>query len=293
MRIAVTADIHWNHGARGDDATRLLVQTLEANPPDVLLLGGDIGTADNFAACLQQFAHLPSIKAVVPGNHDLWVNENDARGDSLHVYEHHLPNVSRDFGYHYLDHEPLMFPEANLAIVGTVNWYDYSWSIERMKVEIGNWEWHLKNKAFTRGRHNDGRFVRWPTDDVRFTADIVARFEQQLTQVLAQVERAIVITHHPAFAGISFPRESPLAGLDPLLWAALSGNTAIEAILTRYADRVPFIFSGHTHRATQAMLGPAQGHNIGGDYHFKRMLIVDWPTGKMETHIFGDPERSR
>ncbi len=291
MRIAVTADIHWGHGTRGDEATRLLVQTLEANPPDVLLLGGDLGTAEKFAICLQQFAHLPCIKAVVPGNHDLWVTENDSRGDSLNVYQEHLPNVCREFGCHFLDHEPLVFPEADLAIVGTVNWYDYSWSIERMKAEIPDWEWHLQNKAFTRGRHNDGRFVRWPTDDVRFTADIVARFEQHLTQALTKVASVMVLTHHPAFGGISFPRKSPLAGLDPLLWAALSGNTAIEAILTRHADRVPYIFSGHTHRAIEARLGISRGYNIGGDYHFKRMLIVNWPAGAIETHIFGDPER--
>ncbi len=293
MRIAVTADTHWGHGPRGDDATRLLVSALDANPPDVLLLGGDIGTADNFAACLELFAHLKSVKAIVPGNHDLWVTDNDSRGNSLDVYQQYLPDACRQFGYHYLDDVPLIFPDANLAIVGTINWYDYSWSLVRMKAEIHDWEWRLQNKAFTRGRHNDGRFIRWPSDDVRFTAEVVARFEQQLAHALTQVEHALVLTHHPAFAGISFPREATFAGLDPLLWAALSGNTAIEEVLRRNADRVPLIFSGHTHRAVEAALGPSRGYNIGGDYHFKRMLIVEWPAGTIETHTFGDPERRR
>ena len=190
-------------------------------------------------------------------------------------------------------HAPLILPEADLAIVGSINWYDYSWSLEHMKAEVPNWQWHLKHKAFTRGRHNDGRFIRWPTDDVAFTGQVVANLEQHLTQALAQVERAIVMTHHPAFRGISFPRPAAAQGLDSLLWEALSGNQAMETVLAKNADRIPLIFSGHTHRAIDAMLGPARGINIGGDYHFKRMLIVDWPAGTVETFIFGDPEKRR
>src|SRR5208282_3113581 len=151
--------------------------------------------------------------ALVPGNHDLWVNADDARGDSLAVYQQYLPGLCATYDYHYLDHAPLIFPDANLAIVGSVNWYDYSWSLERLKAEIPNWQWHLDNKAFTRGRHNDGRFVRWQTDDVAFTARLVATLEQQLTQAFEQVERVVVLTHHPAFHGIGFPRPRPTQGL--------------------------------------------------------------------------------
>lgn len=293
MRIAVTADLHWGHNRTGDDATQLLFQHLESNPPDLLLLGGDIGTETHFEECLHLFHALPCRKALVPGNHDLWVATEDARGDSLQVYEQHLPALGKQFDYHYLDHAPLILPDANLAIVGSINWYDYSWSLERLKAEIPNWQWHISNKAFTRGRHNDGRFVRWKTDDVRFTRDLVATMEQHLTQALASVERAIVMTHHPAFHGIGFPRSAPAQGLDELLWEALSGNRGMEEVLQKHADRIPLILSGHSHRAAEAMLGPARGINIGGDYHFKRMLIIDWPAGAIDTHVFGDPNRRR
>ena len=186
-----------------------------------------------------------------------------------------------------------MFPEEKLAVVGNINWYDYSWSLPRLQAEVPNWEWHLRNKAFTRGRHNDGRFVVWKTDDVAFTQRIVGELETQLAQSLAQTERAIVMTHHPAFHGIGFPRPEPAQGLDELLWEALSGNQALENILLRHAARVPLIFSGHIHRTAEAMLGPARGINVGGDYHFKRLLVVDWPACTIETHVFGDPNRRR
>ena len=292
MRIAITADLHWGHNRAGDDATRLLLQQLRSHPPDVLLLGGDIGTNSFFGECLQLFHDLPCLKALVPGNHDLWVADDDARGDSLQVYEQHLPGLCANHQYHYLDYNPLILPDANLAIVGSINWYDYSWSIDRMKAEVPNWQWHLERKAFTRGRHNDGRFVRWPSDDVSFTRQVVQNLDKHLTESLGQVERAIVMTHHPAFRGISFPQPQPVQGLDGLLWEALSGNTALETILEQNAPRIAMIFSGHTHRAVAASLGPSQGFNSGGDYHFKRMLIVDWPAGTIETCIFGDPNKT-
>lgn len=293
MRIAVTADLHFGHNRLGDDATQLLLQQLERQPPDLLLLGGDIGTDDHFGECLQLFAQLPGRKALVPGNHDLWVSETDSRGDSLAVYQQHLPALCERHGYHYLDTAPLILPEAGLAIVGSINWYDYSWSLERMKAEVENWQWHLENKAFTRGRHNDGRFIRWNLDDVRFTGQVVAALQRHLLQALAQVGDAIVMTHHPAFHGLSFPRATPAQGLDELLWEALSGNRSLEMFLVEHAGRIPLILSGHIHRAVDAPLGAARGINVGGDYHFKRMLVFDWPARTVETFIFGDPDKRR
>lgn len=293
MRIAVTADLHWGHNRTGDDATRLLLEHLDANPPDLFLLGGDNGTADHWDECLELFQHLACPRAVVPGNHDLWVETGDSRGDSLHVYDRYLPERCVYFGYHYLDHAPLLLPKENLAIVGNINWYDYSWSIERLKAEVPNWEWHLSRKAFTRGRHNDGKFIVWKSDDVEFTRRVVRTVDEQLTRALAAVERAIVLTHHPAFHGIAFPRTAPAQGLDELLWEALSGNASLEAVLEKHAGRIPLIFSGHIHRSCEAMFGPSRGINIGGDYHFKQMRIVDWPACTVETHVFGDPNKRR
>jgi 3',5'-cyclic AMP phosphodiesterase CpdA len=291
MRIAVTADLHYGHNRLGDEATHAMLAHLQCEPPDLLLLGGDIGTDGHFGECLELFHPLTCPKGLVPGNHDLWVNANDHRGDSLNVYEHYLPTLCNSHGYVYLDQQPLLLNEANLAVLGTINWYDYSWSVARMQAEVPNWEWHLKNKAFSRGRHNDGRFVVWNTDDVAFTQRVVDVFEDQLARILHSVEHAIVLTHHPAFHALSFPRPAPAQGLDELLWEALSGNRRLEALVQTNADHIPLVFSGHTHRATEGMLGTARGYNIGGDYHFKRLLFVNWPAGTVQAHVFGDPNR--
>jgi 3',5'-cyclic AMP phosphodiesterase CpdA len=245
LRLALTADLHWGIRASGDAATRGLVDFLTAAPPDVLVLGGDVGAGDDFARCLEQLAPLPCVKALVPGNHDIWVSDQDPRGDSLDVYRRHLPDLAAAHGFHYLDRGPLLLPDAGLALVGSINWYDYSWSIDALRRATPEWEERLRTKRFA--RHNDARFIRWPLDDVRFAAEVVGTLEAHLQQALGQVERAILVTHHPAFHGLSFPRPDVPLSLDALLWDAFSGN-------------------------------------------FKRLLLLDWPSGTVEVHTFGDPD---
>jgi 3',5'-cyclic AMP phosphodiesterase CpdA len=290
LRLAFTADLHWNVRPSGNAATRLLIECLQLDPPDLLVLAGDIGAGDDFGLCLQLFDSLDCQKALVPGNHDIWVEQDDPRGDSLQVYQQHLAQVSAQHGFHYLDQGPLFLPKADLAIVGSINWYDYSWTLGTLRQQCPDWEDRLKTKRFSRGWHNDARFVRWPLDDVSFARKVVRTLEQHLSQALESAGRVIVVTHHPAFFGLSFPRPGPPFSLDGLLWDAFSGNRALEAILMRFEERIPLVFSGHTHRERANCLGKISGHNIGGDYHFKRLLTLDWPAGNVEAHEFRGEE---
>ncbi len=286
LRIALTADLHWGHHPRGVEATRALVAFLRAGPPDLLVLAGDVGTGTLFGDCLAQLADLPCRKAVVPGNHDIWVSPEGER-DSLDLYREDLPRIAAGHGFHYLDRGPLVLPESDVALVGSINWYDYSWSLEKLRERYPDELHRLESKRFTRGRHNDANFVRWPPDDVSFTRQVVAAFEEQLAGALAQVGRAVVVTHHPPFYGLSFWRPCPPVALDSLLWDAFCGNRMMEEVLARHADRIAFAFCGHTHRAREGTLGGIRGYNIGGDYHFKRLLWLEWPAGTVTSHQFG------
>jgi predicted phosphohydrolase len=290
LQLAITADLHWGHGGRGEEATRLLASFLHRHIPDVLILAGDIGTGSLFGECLQLFADLPCRKALVPGNHDLWVRP-DAPRDSLQVYEEDLPAICRQYGFHYLDQGPLLLPDAGLALVGSINWYDYSWSREALERDYPGEQERLFTKQFTRGRHNDVNFVRWPLDDARFTARVVDTLAQHLRQALEQVERVIVVTHHPPMRCISFPEKQPPLTLDDLLWEAFGGNRALEELLARHAERIAWAFCGHTHRTRRAIWHGIRGHNIGGDYHFKRLLWLNWPRGNACEYQFGDEAR--
>ncbi len=290
--LAFTADLHWGHGSVGDEATRDLAAFLHTQLPDVLVLAGDIGTGPHFRECLQLFADLPCRKALLPGNHDIWVRSEDGEPDSLQVYRDVLPRVAAEYGFTYLDHGPLYLPDADLAIVGSMNWYDYSWSLDTLQRDHPDQLHRLESKRFTRGRHNDANFVRWPLDDTTFTTQVVEELERQCRAALERVGRVIVVTHHPPFYAIGFPHAPGPHALDELLWDAFGGNRRLEAFLEKHADRIAFAFCGHTHRAREGDLGPIRGFNIGGDYHFKRLLLLDWPARTVEAHQFGNPERT-
>jgi predicted phosphohydrolase len=289
--LAFTADLHWGHGGRGDDAVLSLAAFLTEQPPDVLVLAGDIGTGPFFAECLQLFSDVPCKKAVVPGNHDIWVHAEENQPDSLQLYRDELPRIAAQCGFEYLDHGPLYLPDADLAVVGSMNWYDYSWAAETLRRQFPDEVYRLQSKRFTRGRHNDANFVRWALDDATFTSQVVDAFEFHLQAALERVGRVIVVTHHPPFPGIGFPRSAGPLVLDELLWEAFAGNQRLQDVLEKQAGRIEFAFCGHTHRAREGRLGAIRGYNIGGDYHFKRLLLLDWPSRTVEGHHFGNPER--
>ena len=135
LRLAVTADLHWGPHASGNAATTPLRAFSATSPPDVLILAGDMGAEDQFGHCLALFDELPGRKAVVPGNHDIWVTSDDPRGDSLKVYREHLPNVCRPPAS-IISITDRCVLEASLAVVGSINWYDYSWSLRAAAAAI-------------------------------------------------------------------------------------------------------------------------------------------------------------
>src|SRR5436190_1156886 len=96
----------------------------------------------------------------------------------------HLPRLSADAGFHYLDNGPFVLAEAGLAVVGSMNWYDYTWTdLAALATDFPDWQDRLRTKRFSRGRHNDARFVRWPPyNDVSFTAEAVATFARHLRE---------------------------------------------------------------------------------------------------------------
>jgi predicted phosphohydrolase len=286
FRLAVTADLHY--GARhpvGNRSTQALVNRLIEDPPDLLILAGDVGAGDDFLRCLELFDRLDCRKALVPGNHDIWVRHDDARGDSQVVYDEWLPDACREHGFEYLDHQWLTVPECDLAIVGTMNWYDYSWSVEQLKDATTDWEERLRTKRFSRGMHNDANFVRWPFTDRSFADRCVERFQAHLEEALGRHSQAVVVTHHPPVKGLLYPGKQPPT-LDGLLWMAFSGNTQLESLVERHAARIPFVFCGHTHAARECNIGPSHGINIGGDYHFKRLVRVEFPTRAVTAEEF-------
>jgi hypothetical protein len=165
------------------------------------------------------------------------------------VYREYLPRLSAAHGFHYLDHSPLILPESDLALVGSINWYDYTWSLEELRQRVPDWEERLRTKRFSRGRHNDGRFIRWNLDDVRFTAEVAAALQRHIQEALAQVSRIIVITHHACFYGVNY---LPAIGPSKRCWRNMRRASRLPSVATRTGRaKTPFTaFAATTSAAT-------------------------------------------
>jgi 3',5'-cyclic AMP phosphodiesterase CpdA len=282
MRLAVTADLHWGLSRKGDAATRRLVERLVELAPDALVIAGDVGEGARFRACLSLFAALDCARLVVPGNHDLWTEEPS--GASLEIYDRRLPRLAAEEGFQYLDQESYLAPDGREAVVGSINWYDTSFADPELEKEFPDVRDLYAAKLFPRARHNDGRFVRLGMTDEEFTSRVVRNFQEQLAALPPGIERVVAVQHHPPVRELFYP--GPVTSVDGRFWLAYTGNRRVQdAVL---ADpRIRWVICGHTHAACEAEVSGKRCINIGGDYDWKRLLLLDTETGEEQWWEFG------
>jgi predicted phosphohydrolase len=266
MRIAVTADLHRGLSRRGDAATRALAEAVARLAPDVV----DVGEGEAFAPCLLQFAALECPRLVLPGNHDLWTCSRSV--SSLDLYERSLPELAEAAGFQYLDQQPFLSPDGRLAIVGSINWYDYSFADPALAGELPDVEAMYRAKLFPNGCHNDGRFVRLGMSDAAFTGLLVERFTAQLADLPPEVEEVVAIQHHPPVRELFYP--SALTTVEQRVWLAYTGNRQMEAAV-RADPRIRWVLCGHTHAACEATVAGKRCFNVGGDYDWKALVLLD------------------
>jgi predicted phosphohydrolase len=275
MRLAVTADLHWGHSAAGDAATQALARQVRELAPDCFAIAGDVGTGIHWEACLEQFGGLQCPRLVTPGNHDLWTEAPTPA--SMHLWERELAERAEQVGFHYLDRRPFTLAGSSEAVVGSINWYDYSLVDGDLEREHPGAREMFTLKRFPRGRHNDGVYVRLGTSDADFTTMVVARFEEQLATLPEAVDRVIVVQHHPPLRALASAR--PPTTLAGRWWMAFAGNARMErAVLADPRTRI--VLCGHTHCGVAAEVKGRLCRNLGGDYHWKRLLLLDSVSGQ-------------
>src|SRR5579862_6674718 len=226
MRLALTADLHWGHTAAGDAATRAIVERLAELQTDGLVIAGDVGTGPHFSACLEHFAGIPGERMLVPGNHDLWTV--DPAPASLDLWERELPRIAAEHGFRCLDAEPYVSPDGTEAVVGSINWYDYSLADPQVEVVYPRAREMYAAKLFPNARHNDGRFVRLGMSDDAFTERVVERFRAQLTGLPESVNKVTVVQHHPPIRELFFPAAPDDGPIERRFWLAYTGNRRMQ-----------------------------------------------------------------
>ena len=286
MRILLTADLHYNH-ARSRPLADTLIDDMNRAGGDVLVVIGDTATheGDLLEQCLSRF-RFAGPKLIVAGNHELWTLGDD----SYALFTEELPRRVRALGWQWLETEP--FVTNDLAIVGSLGWYDYSFAQASLEIPLRFYEHKVSPGAashlgggFARlidqmddispramqvvARWNDGRYVKLHRGDREFLAELTTRLDSQLADV-AHVKNVVAVTHHLPFAELlPPPRTAQWDFAKAYLGAASLGRTLLKHANVRHA------FCGHSHFPAEARVGHIAAVNIGSGYRWKTFKTLD------------------
>jgi hypothetical protein len=285
MRLLVTADLHFNHG-RSRALAEQVISDMNAAGGDVLLVVGDTAAADGEALeqCLSLF-RFSGPKLFVAGNHELWTT----RADSYALFTDELPRRIRSLGWRWLQTDP--FVERDLAIVGSVGWYDYSFAPDHLGIPRRFYEHKLSPGAAERfpefahllnpsddiapqarqvlARWNDGKFVKLHRSDEEFLGELLAGLERQLESV-RDCAGIVAAVHH-----VPFRELRPAFHSSQWDFArAYLGSDRIGRLLTEFPN-VHHLFCGHSHFPADAQVGPIHARNIGSGYRSKTFCSID------------------
>jgi predicted MPP superfamily phosphohydrolase len=285
MRVLLTADLHYNH-PRSRPLADTLIDDMNRAGGDVLVVIGDtaVHEGDALEQCLSRFT-FRGPKLIVAGNHELWTRGDD----SYALFTEELPRRCRALGWQWLETDP--FVTSDLAIVGSLGWYDYSFAQASLEIPLRFYEHKVSPGAAAHldgfahlldrvddvsprarqvvARWNDGRYVKLHRGDREFLAELTARLDQQLAGV-AHVKNVVAVTHHLPFAELlPPPRTAQWDFAKAYLGAAALGRTLLKHAHVRHA------FCGHSHFPAEAIVGHITAINIGSGYRWKTFKTLD------------------
>jgi hypothetical protein len=310
MRITFTSDLHYNV-ARSSAPTRDLAKAICRAGGDALVFVGDSAASD--LAILDEvfglFEAFDGPRLAVAGNHELWMPRHGGNGngngkgrgdtngngntnghDSMHRYEHELSAACARSGVHYLDASPFYLDDV--ALVGSVGWYDYSFRTNAVgvplrfyqrKVAPGAAAYYEEHRDLVDGyddvtgpareitcRWMDGVHVRLPMDDVAFTHYLAEKLRRHLAEASARAKRVVAAVHHLPFADLVPPSIIPnWAFAAAFLGSELLGEVLLDCPAVTHA------FCGHSHRSRRCRRGGLVCQSIGSTYSAKAYEVLD------------------
>jgi predicted phosphohydrolase len=209
--------------------------------------------------CLQLFREQLSCPIwVLAGNHDLWAFPPY---DSHRLWEERLPRMVSEAGCFYL--EGTAFQLQDVAVTGTIAWYDYSAADPSVKASALQFAQEKINY------NADALRIDWEWSDPEMAERVGVPFLSTLDRLERDpgVRQIVVVTHVPLV------EEQMHRQPDDRSWAfsnAYFGNLTLgDRVLTR--SKVSHIISGHTHVGKKALIQrptapPVQTHVLASDY---------------------------
>jgi hypothetical protein len=290
--LLVTSDLHFDHGRSGHlalEAAREISELGRRGEFDALLVVGDTATSagENLERGLERL-EFEGPRLMTLGNHELWSREGV---DTLELYERTLPERVRRVGWRLLDETPVWL--GDVAVVGNVGWYDYSFIPEYLgiprrfyeaKISPGSAAYYTAYSHLLSpsedvpaaamevfARWNDGKFVRWPEgfSDVAFTRRLLEKLRSDLES--ARSARTVVVALH------HLPREELLPPRSTPAWdfaKTYLGSPVFGRVIEEYAN-VSHVISGHSHFASEYTHVGTRYRTTGSGYREKKWEIVE------------------
>lgn len=251
MKIASVSDLHVE-SAVNRRAVSAMASHLEALAPDVLLVLGDLCNGfHEVGTILDRFGSIGKRRIYVPGNHELWSADGDARATYYRV----LPDVAVRSGFEMPIDGPVVVDRT--AFVGTMGWYDGTFAHAEFDAA------QLGAKEFEGRTLLDRHRVRWvsgsgaPLGDSEVADMLLADLRDQLAAVPETCRTIIGALHvvpHPALLGPRWERDASMR-----YFRAFQGSSKLGELLASDA-RVRHVFAGHNHERIDAHVGGVLWH---------------------------------
>lgn len=234
MRLAWLTDIHLNFVDRS--TIESLASEIRATSPDVVLIGGDIGEADNVCCFLKQLADQTRLPIYfVLGNHDFYGGSiADVRAKAVEL-------TKQSIGLTWLAATDVIALTSQTALIGHDGWGDGGYGRVTNRSPVLN-DFRLIEEL--RKERNQLLSVLRQLGE-----EAAAHFQSVLPFALRNHEHVIVLTHVPPFREAAWHEghESDENWL-PYFACHAAGET-LRDLMEANPDRRMTVLCGHTHGA--------------------------------------------
>ncbi|MGQ4872180.1 MAG: metallophosphoesterase family protein [Candidatus Thorarchaeota archaeon] len=236
MKIAAVSDIHVQPNGADAPLIEAIKKQAETMNPDVFVIAGDVSNRINtLRAALAELKLDHATNLYVPGNHDIWFEEEKGIG-SLEKYSRLIGEACHDAGFHYLPDEPYVCD--SLGFVGSMGWADYSFARPELKIPEENY----RRKEYRGATWFDVFNVDWDFTDEEATDLFNRKLEYDLSTLPKQVRHIVYVSHHLPFRELTVYKNR----LPWDFFSAYMGSVKTGQILLR-DGRVILSISGHSH----------------------------------------------
>jgi putative phosphoesterase len=243
MHIAAVSDIHARSNGLDKDLLEAIRNRAANHTPDVFIVAGDLSERlDDLDLALSSIKIENCVNLYVAGNHDIWFEEDRGLG-SLEKYSKLIQEKCEENGFIHLPNTPYI--QEDLAIVGSIGWYDYSFRRIDLDIPLDNY----KAKQYRDSYWRDLYCVDWTFTDQEATDLLNEKLRYDLKTLPAKVRRIIYVSHHLPFKELTFYK-------DRLPWdffSAFMGAVSTGEIVQN-DKRIILTISGHSHIRTKLEL---------------------------------------